>query len=116
MQTGIDLRGIPDSVGFEKLMDRQTDIVNAQIVNVKHDVFTARQRIWVNVNGVCVLRTVSDNVSFDLKRIERLEQALVLVKADLEYGVAIASDHNAERAEQMSRRLAVVRRVLEEVA
>jgi hypothetical protein len=45
-----------DLATAEKLREAQVDIHGAAVVDVQTDIFAGKRRIWVNVNGICVLR------------------------------------------------------------
>jgi hypothetical protein len=45
-----------DTATLEALRQAQIDVSGAKLVDVQTDMFAGRHRLWVNINGVCVLR------------------------------------------------------------
>lgn len=41
---------------LEALRDAQVDVAGAVRVDIQTDIFAGKRRVWVNINGVCVLR------------------------------------------------------------
>lgn len=50
---------------LEALRNAQVDVSGAVLIEVQNDVFAGKHRLWVNVNGICVLRICQgDQIDF----------------------------------------------------